>query len=96
MCGGLRCGEGEELVSVERWSCSRGALCAVEYTIGKSNDCSLLILPFLATKSAVLSTMSGHCQGEDNAQCKQNEMKSSKKNCHPRTTHYTVLTVGIF
>ena len=25
------------------------------------------VLPFLATKSAVLSTMSGHCQGEDSA-----------------------------
>ena len=80
MCGGVCYGEVEGLVSVERWSCSRGALCAVEYTIEKSNDCSLLILPFLATKSAVLSTMSVHCQGEDNAQCKQNGRKAARIN----------------
>ena len=30
-------------------------------------DWSAWVLPFLATKSAVLSTMSGHCQGEDSA-----------------------------
>ena len=33
MCGGIHYGEVEGLVSVERWSCSRGALCVVEYTI---------------------------------------------------------------
>ena len=31
MCGGLHYGEVEGLVSVERWSCSRGASCVVEY-----------------------------------------------------------------
>ena len=30
MCGGIHYGEVEGLVSVERWSCSRGALCVVE------------------------------------------------------------------
>ena len=33
--------EVEELVSVERWSCSRGASCVVEYTIGRLRDWSL-------------------------------------------------------
>ena len=32
MCGGIHYGEVEGLVSVERWSCSRGASCVVEYT----------------------------------------------------------------
>ena len=27
MCGGIHYGEAEGLVSVERWSCSRGASC---------------------------------------------------------------------
>ena len=45
----------------------------VEYTIGRSMDWSLWILPFLATKSAVLSTMSGHCQGDDNARTSRME-----------------------
>ena len=45
----------------------------VEYTIGRSMDWSLWILPFLATKSAVLSTMSGHCQGDDNARTRRME-----------------------
>ena len=31
MCGGLHYGEVEGLVSVERWSCSRDALCVVVY-----------------------------------------------------------------
>ena len=35
MCGGLHYGEFEGLVSVERWSCNRGASCVVEYTKGK-------------------------------------------------------------
>ena len=34
MCGGIHCGKVEELVSVERWPCSRGASCVVEYTMG--------------------------------------------------------------
>ena len=29
MCGGVHYGEVEGLVSVERWSCSRGASCVV-------------------------------------------------------------------
>ena len=33
MCGGIHYGEVEGLVSVERWSCSRGALCVEEYTV---------------------------------------------------------------
>ena len=33
MCGGVHYGEGEGLVSVERWSCSRGASCVVEHTM---------------------------------------------------------------
>ncbi len=32
MCGGAQYGEVEGVVSVERWSCSRGASCVVEYT----------------------------------------------------------------
>ena len=30
MCGGIHYGEAEGLVSVERWSCNRGASCEVE------------------------------------------------------------------
>ena len=30
MCGGMHYGEVERLVSVERWSCSRGASCVVK------------------------------------------------------------------
>ena len=30
------------LVSVERWSCSRGASCVVEYTMGRLRDWSVL------------------------------------------------------
>ena len=41
MCGGIHYGEAEGLVSVERWSCSRGASCVVEYTMGRSRDWSL-------------------------------------------------------
>ena len=41
MCGGVHYGEVVGLVSVERWSCSRGALCVVEYTIGRLRDWSL-------------------------------------------------------
>ena len=44
------CGEVEGLVSVERWSCSRGASCVVEYSVGRLRDhiplcsCSGLVL----------------------------------------------------
>ena len=41
MCGGLHYREVEGLVSVERWCCSRGASCVVEYTMGKQRDWSL-------------------------------------------------------
>ena len=41
MCGGIRYGEAEGLVSVERWSCNGGALCVVEYTMGRLRDWSL-------------------------------------------------------
>ena len=41
MCGGMRCGEVKGLVSVERWSCNRGASCVVEYAVGRSRDWSL-------------------------------------------------------
>ena len=41
MCGGIHYGEVERLVSVERWSYSRGALCVVEYTMGRLRDWSL-------------------------------------------------------
>ena len=34
MCGGVHYGEVEGLVSVGRWSCSRGVSCMVEYTLG--------------------------------------------------------------
>ena len=34
-------GEVEGLVSVERWSCSRGASCVVEYIMGRLRDLSL-------------------------------------------------------
>ena len=42
MCGGVHYGEVERLVSVERWSCSRGASCVVEYTMGRFRDWSLV------------------------------------------------------
>ena len=41
MCCGVHYEEAEGLVSVERWSCSRGALCVVEYTMRKLRDWSL-------------------------------------------------------
>ena len=44
MCGGIHYGEVEGLVSVERWSCSRGGLVAEvlhEYTMGRLRDWSL-------------------------------------------------------
>ena len=41
MCSGIHYGEVEGLVSVERWPCSRSALCVVEYTMGKLRDWSL-------------------------------------------------------
>ena len=34
MCG-IHYGEVEGLVSVERWSCSKGASCTVEYAMGR-------------------------------------------------------------
>ena len=34
-------GEVEGQVSVERWSCSGGASCVVEYTMGRLRDWSL-------------------------------------------------------
>ena len=43
MCGGVHYGEVEELVSVEEWSCSRGASCVEEYTLGRLRDWSLFI-----------------------------------------------------
>ena len=39
MCGGVYYWEVVGLVSVEKWSSSRGALCVVEYTIGRLWDC---------------------------------------------------------
>ena len=33
--------EVEELVFVERWSCSRGGSCVVEYTMGRLRDWSV-------------------------------------------------------
>ena len=43
MCGGIHHGEVEGLamVSVERWSCNRGASCVGEYTMGRLRDWSL-------------------------------------------------------
>ena len=34
MCGRVHYGEVKGLVSVERWSCSRGGSCLVEYSLG--------------------------------------------------------------
>ena len=41
MYGRVHYREVEGLVSVERWSCSRGALRMVEYTMGSLRDWSL-------------------------------------------------------
>ena len=41
MCGRVCYGEVEGLDSLERWSCSRGALCVMEYTIRRLRDWSL-------------------------------------------------------
>ena len=41
MCSGIHHREVEGLVSVDRWSCSRGASCVVEYTMGRLRDGSL-------------------------------------------------------
>ena len=43
MCGGVHYGEVEGLVSVERWSCSRGASCVVEYTKRRLRDWSYIV-----------------------------------------------------
>ena len=39
--GGIHYGEVEGLVSIERWSCNRGASCVVGYTTGRLRDWSL-------------------------------------------------------
>ena len=39
MCGGVHYGECEGLVSVERWSCSRGASCVVDYILVRLRLC---------------------------------------------------------
>ena len=41
MCAGIHYGEVERLVFVERWSCSRGDLCVLEYTMVRLRDWSL-------------------------------------------------------
>ena len=41
MCGRVHYGEFEGLVSVEIWSCIRGASCVVECTMGSVRDWSL-------------------------------------------------------
>ena len=41
MCGVVHYWEVEGLVSVERWSCSRGTSCVVKYTMGNLTDWSL-------------------------------------------------------
>ena len=41
MCGGVHYEEVEGLVSVERGSCSSGASCVVEYTMGRLRDWSV-------------------------------------------------------
>ena len=41
MCGEILYGEVEGLVSVERWSCTRGASCVVKYSTGRLRDWSL-------------------------------------------------------
>ena len=38
MCGGIHYVEVEGLVSVERWSCNRGASCVVKYTMWRLRD----------------------------------------------------------
>ena len=88
MCGGVHYEEVEGLVSVERWSCSRGASCVMEYIMRRLRDWSALVLPFLATKSAVLSTMSGHCQGEDSASRRGMKRRNNCKHTPYTTPHY--------
>ena len=41
MCEGIHYGEVEGLVSVERWSWSRGTSCVEAYTMGRLRDWSL-------------------------------------------------------
>ena len=41
MCGGVHNGEVEGLVSLVRWSCNRGASCAVDHTMKRLRDWSL-------------------------------------------------------
>ena len=41
MCSGAHYGEVQGVVSVERWFCSRGGSCVVEYTMGKFREWSL-------------------------------------------------------
>ena len=39
--GELSYGKFRDVVSIERWSCSRGASCVMEYTMGRLRDWSL-------------------------------------------------------
>ena len=61
MCGGIHYGECEGLVSVERWSCGRGALCVVECTTGMAEGqalwdflhhlCNMFALPLITVST---------------------------------------------
>ena len=41
MYNGIHYWEVEGMVSVERWSCNRGASCIMEYTMGRLREWSL-------------------------------------------------------
>ena len=60
MCGGVHYGEVEGLVSVERWSCSRGASCVVEYTIGGGRSGLLKRLSVCDVHVCIQSRLSWH------------------------------------
>jgi len=61
MCGGVHYGEVEGLVSVERWSCSRGASCVMEYTMGRLRDWSLQRGGLVAEHSSRLTESQAQC-----------------------------------
>ena len=62
MCGGTPYGEVDGLVSLERWSCSRGASCVVERIPwgSSSNKPSLLIQLYALSIGAAMVQCNSH------------------------------------
>ena len=59
MCDGIHYGEVERLVSVERWSCNRGASCVMEYTMGRLRDCMVSVERWSCNRGASCAVVTG-------------------------------------